>query len=303
MVRIQKILCPVDFFPASNSAAEYAIGLAKNYSARLILLHVVSPVVPSAYEVSINVGELMEDMSRRATVQLKKLARRAEAQQVPVEVVVRTGEIDREIQSMVEGSKADFIVMGTHGRRGLEKFFIGSVTERMLRQVHVPLLTIGSTKGRVAPPNIRQILLTTDFSEGTVDAVSYAFSIAQECQAEVTLMHVLNDVDANISGRYRDQLIRSIRTELENLIPEGARDWCEVTTRVESGRPAECILPVLKNEKIDLLVMNIHGKTLLDRVMIGKTAESIVRASVTPVLVVPPMAAGQTTRRISKKKP
>ena len=70
---------------------------------------------------------------------------------------------------------------------------------------------------------VRHILVTIDFSEGTTDSIAYAFAIAQQYHAKVTLLHVLNDIDADISGRYRDQLIRTIRRDLEELLPGDAR--------------------------------------------------------------------------------
>jgi nucleotide-binding universal stress UspA family protein len=292
MVRINKILCPVDFFPASKRAADYAIALAKAYESRLILLHVVSPVLPASYEIPIDAADILESMTNSAENEMKKLAARARDKKVSTEVVVRTGDIDSEIRSLAKDRKVDLIVMGSHGRRGFEKWFLGSVTERLLRRVQIPLLTISNAANSTkAPPAIRRILVTTDFSEGTADAIRYAFSIGQEYQAKVTLMHVLNDISADISGRYRDTLIKSIRSELEELVPEEARDWCDISTRVETGLPWTRILDSAKRDKIDLLVMNVHGKSMLDRALLGSTAERVVRGSPAPVLLIPPPTA------------
>ena len=298
MVRINKILCPVDFFPASKRAADYAIALAKAYEAKLILLHVISPVLPASYEIPIDAAEILDSMTDAANGELKKLATRAEAKKVYTEVIVRTGDIDLEIRSLAKDRNVGLIVMGTHGRRGFEKWFLGSVTERLLRRTNVPLLTIGNAANSTkAPPAIRRILVTTDFSEGTADAIRYAFSIGQEYQAKVTLIHVLNDISADISGRYRNTLIKSIRNELEELVPEEARDWCDVSTRVETGLPWTRILDTVKRDKIDLLVMNVHGKSMLDRALLGSTAERVVRGSPAPVLLIPPAAVGKRKRK------
>lgn len=191
--------------------------------------------------------------------------------------------------------------MGTQGRRGLEKFFLGSTTERLLRTLPVPLLTIRGIKTQTATPGIRNILVTTDLSDGTPEPVAYALSIAQERKAKVTLLHVLNDVEAEISGRYRDQLLRSIRHELEDLLLSWTRKSCEVAVRVVTGRPIRRILPLLNKEKFDLIVMNIHGKTLLDRMTIGSTAEKIVRAAPVPVLVIPPRTVAKPKSRVASK--
>src|SRR6185436_12016470 len=102
-----------------------------------------------------------------ARAELNKLVKRSHTGGVQAEAVLHIGEVDLAIQSVAHECKADFIVMGVHGRCGLEKFFIGSVIERMLRRVTVPLLIIGKTKTAGAPSKIRNILAITDFGAGT----------------------------------------------------------------------------------------------------------------------------------------
>jgi nucleotide-binding universal stress UspA family protein len=301
MIRIQKILCPVDFFPASERAADYATALAENYGAQLTLLHVVSPIIGAAYEVPLNVEEIIANMTESANVELARIADRVKQRGVRVEPIVRPGDIDFEIQDYVAKYKPDLVVMGTHGRKSFDRWFMGSHTERLLRQLPTPILTIGPGKKRIAPPEIRRILVTTDFSDGTPDAVAYAFSIAQECQSKVTLLHVLNEVSVNFAERYRAPLIRSLQAELEKLVPEEAGNWCEVSTRVESGLPLTAILKNVKRENVDLVVMNIHGKGMLDRALLGSTAERVVRGAGIPVLLIPPIPAGKRKRRVARK--
>jgi len=301
MLRIQNILCPVDFFPASESAANYAIALAKKLSARLILLHVVEPVATWAYDIPYDTTDLIDTMTAQSTEELKKFAKRALVANVPVEVLVREGEVDLEIQTLVRKRNIDFVVMGTHGRRGLEKFFMGSTTERLLRKLNVPLLTIGNLKSKSNGPEVRHILVPTDFSAGTPDAMAYAIAFARQFRAKVTLLHVLNDVDADVSGRYQEQLMRSIQRDLEELLPQDLRSSSDITVRVETGRPIQRILPIINKEKVDLIVMNVHGKTLLDRMTIGSTAEKVVRGAGVPILVVPPAVTSKSGRRPSRK--
>lgn len=169
---------------------------------------------------------------------------------------------------------------------------MGSTTERLIRRCPVPLITIGSgRRGAATPPDIKRILVTTDFSNGTADAVAYALSIAQECQAKLTLLHVLNDVASDVIGKYRDSLIHGIQAQLQKLIPDEALDWCDAEVRVEIGLPWKVIPAIVKSRKFDLLVMNVHGKALIDRALIGSTAERTLRTAteICPVMLVPPM--------------
>jgi nucleotide-binding universal stress UspA family protein len=244
------------------------------------------------------VGALKEESARK----LQQLSKKAQSAKVPAECIVRTGEIDQEIHRIVRSAKIDFVVMGTHGRRGIERWVLGSVAEQLLRSIRVPLLTIGR-KGRTetTPLAIRRILVTTDFSEGTSDAIAYAFSIAQECQAHISLLHVLGNIGADTSEKYREILTKKIGDQLEKLIPPEARAWCDAKTRVETGLPFKVILKTVEKENIDLLVMNVHGKRGLDRSLLDSTAERVVRAASCPVLMIPPRRPVQPKRRPARK--
>ena len=302
MVQIQRILCPVDFYPASERAVDYAVILAENYGAQLTLLHVVAPILPTAYGVRVDLKSLEEALKEESARKLQQLSKKAESAKVPVECIVRTGEIHQEIQRIVRSAKIDFVVMGTHGRRGIERWVLGSVAEQLLRSISVPLLTIGRReRTETVPLAIRRILVTTDFSEGTSEAIAYAFSIAQECQAHISVLHVLGNVGADTSEKYREILTKKIGNQLEKLIPTEARVWCDAKTRVETGLPFKVILKTVEKEKIDLLVMNVHGKRGLDRSLLDSTAERVVRAATCPVLMIPPRAAAQRKRRPARK--
>src|SRR5437763_8509545 len=154
----------------------------------------------------------------------------------------------------------------------------------------VPLVTTSASSEKITTaPRFRRILVTTDFSDGTADALAHAFSVAQENDSRITLLHVVHDVTADVSGKYRDSLIKGVHKQLQDLIPPEVSNWCDIDTRVETGVPYRIVLRTIEDEKIDLLVMNIHGKGMLDRALLGSTAERVVRAASCPVMLIPPM--------------
>jgi nucleotide-binding universal stress UspA family protein len=294
MVRFKKILCPVDLYKPASRAFDYAAKLAANYGAALHLLHVVVPVLPPADAAGFTAADITARREKEAKRTLKKMKERM-GDRAPVSTEVRVGDVDSQILSSIHKGAVDLVVMGTHAHRGFERLVMGSTAERMIRRCPVPMIIMGPARKRSAtPPDIRRILVTTDFSEGTAEAVDYALSIAQECQAKLTLLHVLPDI-ANVAGKYRDSLIRGIETQLQKLIPDEALNWCDAATRVETGLPFKRIPTIVRSGKFDLLVMNIHGKSLLDRALLGSTAERSLRASVEvcPVMLIPP----QKTRK------
>ena len=189
MITMEKILCPADFFPASDEAVTYAAGLAANYDASIHLLHVVTPIAAGTYEYAIDTDEIMRSMEEKSMEELNKLVARVKKAGVAVTSELRTGDVYEEIKGSIVDVKPDLIVMGTHGRRGVERWFIGSTTEKLLRHSPVPLVTISATGDKaLSTPRFQRILVTTDFSEGTADALAYAFSVAQENDSEVTLL-------------------------------------------------------------------------------------------------------------------
>jgi nucleotide-binding universal stress UspA family protein len=288
MVNIKKILCPVDFFPASDAAVNYAAALAATYDAEVHLLHVLTPIAAGTYEFAIDTTDFMKKMEERSMEEMNRLTARLRASRIVMESQLRTGDVYDEIKGAIEDVKPDLIVMGTHGRRGVERWFMGSTTEKLLRHAPVPLVTISATGEKsFNTPRFRRILVTTDFSEGTADALAYAFSVAQENQSKVVLLHVLHDIPVDVPDKYRDSLVRGVVKQLEDLVPDEAKSWCEVATRVETGIPYQVILQAAQEEASDLLVMNIHGKGMLDRALLGSTAERVVRGASCPVMMIP----------------
>jgi len=303
MITIETILCPVDFFAASDAAVRYAAGLAGAYGARIHLLHVVNVVPVTAYEYAMDTTHIMKSMEASAEEEMVKLAATVRKAGINVGSQIRTGDVYEEIKQSIEDVKPHMVVMGTHGRRGVERWFMGSTTERLLRHSPVPVITITATGEKAEGPRFRRILVTTDFSEGTSDALAYAFSVAQENESQITLLHVVHDAAADVSGKYRESLVQGVQKQLDDLVPTEAKAWCDVSTDVEIGVPYRIIVRMLEDEKIDLLVMNIHGKGMLDRALLGSTDERVVRVAPCSVMLIPPLKRNLRTAGISGSKP
>ena len=290
MINFNNVLCPVDFFPASQRALEYAMGVARNYKATLRILHIVSPVMPTSYEFSLNTADLLQTFQKQSEERLEQLKKEAVSAGLKTETAVRVGDIDEELKVGIDESHADIVVMGTHGRHGFERWFLGSVTERLLRHCPVPVLTLSDVGSEIrVPPNVEKILVTTDFSEGTSTAMAYAFALAQEAPAQVALLHVVQQPPERKEPA--EGVAKILEEHLASMVPDEVRNWCDVRAEVAIGTPYQRILSVAEETDVDLIVMNIHGKGLLDRTLIGATAERVLRAAKCPVLAVPAIAS------------
>ena len=134
------ILVPTDGSPASDAAIEHAIDLAERYDATLHALYVVDGAAYSTLEAGAEiVVEALESEGEEAT---ERVADAAESAGVNCETIVTTGTAYRSIRNYVDENEIDMIVMGTHGRKGLDRYLLGSVTERVVRTSDVPVLTV-----------------------------------------------------------------------------------------------------------------------------------------------------------------
>lgn len=141
MVKVARILCPVDFSETSRHAFEYAMLLAGKCRAELVLLHVLEETpLPTAFGTVPQV-EVLDQVKRSALAQLEQLAARA-ATGAPVRFELVSGQTHKTILRIAEENDFDLIVMGTHGRRGLDRAFFGSDAERVIRRAPCPVLIV-----------------------------------------------------------------------------------------------------------------------------------------------------------------
>lgn len=145
MKRIRRVLYATDFSDASRPAFAAAVSIAKSLAARLTILYVIPPVVaavPELYLDAVTFDQLDKQARRWSAQQLEKLNARAQRVGVRVSSLLRDGDAADQIVRACRSTKADLIVVGTHGRRGLPKFFLGSVAERVVAMAPCPVVTV-----------------------------------------------------------------------------------------------------------------------------------------------------------------
>ena len=145
MKRIRRLLYAADFSDASRPAFAVAVSMAKSLAARLTILYVIPPVVPAVPELyldAVTLDQLDKQARRWSARQLEKLNARATRAGVRVTPLLRDGDAADQIVRACRTTKADLIIVGTHGRRGLPKFFLGSVAERVVATAPCPVVTV-----------------------------------------------------------------------------------------------------------------------------------------------------------------
>ena len=196
------------------------------------------------------------------------------------------------ILSFAQERKTDLIVMGTHGRRGFDRLVLGSVTNRVLRRAPCPVLAISQPAERIYDRSVEEcststtlnrILFCTDFSENSERALSYAVSAAQEYDAELILMHVLEQTQ---SLAKKKAAIATATEQLDKLIPQGKRKTLNIKTVVRTGKPYQQIIQLVKEAQIDTVVMGVRGRGTLDQAIFGSTTYRVLQLGSCPVLAV-----------------
>lgn len=186
----------------------------------------------------------------------------------------------------------DLVVMGTHGRRGVRRLVLGSVAEEVVRKAPCPVVTVG--RGAAAPEDLEggPLLVPVDFSEHRFRVMAHAREIAPVYGMDLTLLHVVEGKrlpDAyGVYGSPPDPGVLSDRAEkvldreAESLRSKGL----EVTLDVRGGHPAAEILDVAEERGAAFITIATHGRTGLERMLMGSVAETVLRQAPCPVFAV-----------------
>jgi nucleotide-binding universal stress UspA family protein len=215
---------------------------------------------------------------------------------IPTHTHVREGDPSREIVSFASIHEIDLVVMGTHGRGGFERLTLGSVTEKVLRRSPCPVLTVRQKNGIAGGDRaiFGRIVCPVDFSEPSRRALAYALSLAQEADAELTVLHVLEMYPRSSVGAHEHLSLSDYRRfvesetldKLRRAVPDSAREWCHPHEVLRTGKVWEEILKTASEYKADLIVMGVHSRKRIDEVLFGSTTNQVVRHAESPVLTV-----------------
>ena len=290
-MKISRILCPIDFSETSRHALEHAVAVAKWYDAQIVALHVIhTSLLPTP---PILFAEFATSSAPAVMNQLYAWLEPARKAGVNVNAIVDEGNPTVRIVERATTERADLIVMGTHGVGGFERLILGSVTERVLRKAPCPVLVVPPASQTTAKVPYARLLCPVDFSESSLAALRFSFSLAEEADARITLLHVVDfpaddelvllQVDVN---RFRDLVEGQTKKRLDALITDDMKTWSKPCTRVTYGKSYREIVDVARDENSDLIVMGVRGRNPVDLTIFGSTTNHVVRMASCPVLTV-----------------
>jgi nucleotide-binding universal stress UspA family protein len=298
MLNIKRVLYPTDFSDASKAGLPAAVRIAEIHGARLEVFHAVvwrGAVMPPPTAFSDGFADVEEMLAGIATEKLRDMA---EGEPAGVEVAWSKGHAvsaPPAILARARVTDSDLIVMATHGRRGFRRLLLGSVTEEVVRHAPCPVMTVRAPEGEAAEqPSFGNIVVATDFSSGGGLAIDGAIELAAATGAHLEIVHVIEAVSypgfyypLNDAKVYDLPLLRrKAAEELQDLLDRRSiTGVAEARVRVEVGRPATEIVKFANEVGADLIVVASHGRTGLNRALMGSVAEGVLREAACPVLV------------------
>jgi universal stress protein A len=171
---------------------------------------------------------------------------------------------------------------------------LGSVAEKVLRKATCPVMTVPPLDRTTSRLPFKRLLCPVDFSDSSLAALEFAFSMAKEADAQLTLLHVfersaedepLTDRPINVP-EYRPMVETDFTARLHALVPDSARTWCRPEVHTAHGKPYQQILSASADGAADLIVMGVHGRSPLDLMLFGSTTNQVVRRATCPILTV-----------------
>ncbi|WP_339105635.1 universal stress protein [Haloterrigena salinisoli] len=292
-----RILVPTDGSDSARAALEHALDIAADQDAIVHVLNVADTNEPSLTRLGTQVVDALEEEGEGIVSAAAELA---EERGVPVSTHVVQGEPRETIVRFVtagsdesqpdhaDGVAFDFVVMGAHGRRGLGEYILGSVTDYVVNRSEVPVLTVRAADDATVTYPYTDVLVPTDGSVHATAAVELGARFANRCGGALHLLSVMDELpevaDAE-TAPLPEQLEENIQEVLDDdAATAEAAGAGDVRTAIATGSVPREVISYADDEEIDLIVMGTHGRTGLDRHLLGSFTERVIRTSPVPVL-------------------
>ncbi|GEM82780.1 universal stress protein [Meiothermus hypogaeus] len=303
----RKILIAVDESSCSERAGRVGLAFAKKLNAQVVVTHVMK--APPTYW---GLAAPSDTMKRHAQEILEPWALLGQQMQLDLRTEpMHDDDIAEGIVYLANRSHCDLIVMGTHGREGLGRMLLGSVAERVSRLAKMPVMLVRGD-GQVEPSTglFERILAPVDGSEAGRPALEMADQLAVQLGAELQILHVVPPLPAPVVGPYGSNMtafnwedtLRAMEEQGEAIV-ENAHKLAKAPRvktallKAQTRREADVIVDFARDSRADLIVMGTHGRTGLERLLLGSVAEGVAHHAPVPLLLVRPVPAASDEKQ------
>jgi nucleotide-binding universal stress UspA family protein len=299
----RSVLVPVDGSNFAEHALPYALGIAHRTGAtlHLVLVHVPVESVSPHYPLADAMEAHDEEQRDNDTAYMESLMERLEPAGIEIRPALLRGRVAPALEQYVEEKEIGLVVMTTHGRGGLQRAWLGSTADSLIRHSMIPILLVRpSAETREIGPEsgmgIRRVLVALDGSETSEIALRDALELGITDGAELVLLHVLQPPVAAASP-YLPHTIQLTHDEMEarkafmqrylDRLAEQSwlKDRATRTRVVVDYHPAPATLEAAEQLDADLVVLGTHGRGGLRRMILGSVADKVIRGTHRPVLV------------------
>jgi nucleotide-binding universal stress UspA family protein len=297
------VLVPIDFSDRSLELLEYARALTKQFGADLHLVHVYEPDYPLTSVMGMSLAlplalppvQVAEGVRRH----LKDVAKKSGVELRPGNTHAIEGRPFEEICRVARERKIDLVIVSTRGNTGLKHLLLGSTAERVVRYSPCPVLVVHprATNGKSARPDLLfgKILVPIDFSGCSLKGLEYAKALAKQFGSKLVLLNSVAFqyyVTSDEYARYdlpllMEQEEKASRRQMRDLIEKTDWEGIQVKPSLQIGHAGQQICARAAGHHADLIVTSTHGTTGFKHILVGSTAEYVVRHAPCPVLVVP----------------
>jgi len=303
MTEIEKILFPYDLSESATKVIPYVLSVAGAYNSEIWLLHVVDDLQRwgEIYVPHPSMDAFQGEASKAAEKAMDKICDEQLQDCSKLQRRVVSGDPATEILKTIEAEDIDLVIMGTHGRKGLEHAIFGSVAENVVKKSPVPVMTVKPSKSKEGGTRypFRKVLFPVDFSECSERVFPEALEMAKRFDARLHMLFVARDISylttVNVSRDLLNNTVAEVaragEEKMEGLLEEQLRDFSDYESKVVIGNPAEEILKYASEQGIDLIIMGTHGRKGLERTLMGSVADYVMKNASVPVMTVNPFRA------------
>lgn len=301
----KNVLYTTDFSQYSDYALDYAKAFASMQpDGRIDCLHVIDDggsaeyvILGGMYEANTYHEEMLNSARESASKQLAHIETKQDHLGVNVHTHLKQGHIAEQVVAAAEELGDDLIVIATHGRSGLSGMIFGSTCEKVVRSSGIPVLTIKhpehdfvTDKGDTV--ELARVMCPVDFSNLSLSVLPRCEQICRDFNATLVLTHVVDprwefpEVNAQAVFNNTDHLMKKSTEYLNDLADK--IEGVNVEVCIKEGSPAKVLAHLSDEENIDLVVMPTHGRGGIKHMLLGSTAERVVRLAHCPVLTIKP---------------
>jgi nucleotide-binding universal stress UspA family protein len=289
-MKLHRLLVPIDGSETADRAVDLALALAQRHGSELIVCNAVDSsstiaegAIPSG---AIDITPVLQARDDAASALLGGVAERAKAAHVPATIARLDGSAAVAIVSFAEEQAVDAIVMGTQGRQGLDRIFLGSTAEGVLQTTGIPIFVVraaGRAEDEAGVAAFKRILVAIDESDASAAALSLALDLALSEGSTLVLCTVVEG--AALTGE-AEEVRNIVQTLLDTAAERAKSRRVDAETVIAYGPASDELRRVATERRADLIAVGTHGRRGLPRLFLGSVAEDVVRHCSTPVLVV-----------------